>query len=255
MTVTELLKRCAGPGCPAGTAAGSPLCRTCATRLGQALRRLPTLYQQCGERHLRSPAPAWERPPRAGRPGPSGPLHAGAADARHAIETVLASWAGLTAQATGAPAPRRVVADLSRFLLGRFGFLVRHPAAGDLAAEVSGLVSEAERVLRPESGRHLGACVVPGCEGHLAGGRGTERLRVICDADAAHEWNGPEVLSLVAESPAPREPAWISAAGITALWGVTRGTVYRLASEDKWRRQRRAGRTYYATEDVRNTLA
>ncbi|MEV0325626.1 hypothetical protein AB0H63_04130 [Micromonospora echinospora] len=254
MTVTELLTRCAGPECPAGAATGSPLCPTCATRLGQALRRLPALYRQCGERHLPSRAPAWQRPPRAGRPGPTGPLHAGATDARHAIETVLASWAGLTAQATGAPPPRRIVADLSRFLLDRLDFLLRHPAAGDLAAEVAALVTEAERVLHPERGRHLGSCVVPGCEGRLTGGRQPDPLRVTCDADATHEWNGPEVLSLPSGKRAPQEPPWLSAAGITALWGVPRGSVYRLASENGWRRQRRAGRTYYATEDVRRTL-
>jgi hypothetical protein len=170
------------------------------------------------------------------------------------METVLASWAGLIVQETGTPPPRRAVADLCRFLLGRADFLLRHPAAGDLVAEVAALVKEAEQVLRPDRVRALGSCVVPGCRGRLISGRGPDALRVVCDADAAHAWSGPEVLSLDAGQQQAREPLWLDAAGITALWGIARGSVYRLASENGWGRRRRAGHTYYAADDVRRTL-
>nr|ACN39741.1 SibR [Streptosporangium sibiricum] len=249
-----MVARCAAPRCPVTVTAGSPLCPACVARLGRDLRRLPSLYQQCGERHPHSTAPAWQAPPRAGRPGPTVPLHAGATDARHAIETVLASWAGMIAQATGAAPPRRVVADLARFLLARFGLLQRHPAAGDLAAEVAVLVADAERVLRPERGRPLGGCVVPGCKGRLTGGTQPQNLQVTCDADAAHRWDGPEVLMMRDGTPAPAEAVWLDASAITALWGLSRGSVYRLASENGWRRRRRDGRTHYAADDVRSTL-
>ena len=254
MTTSEMMARCAAPGCAVTVTAGFPLCPACVARLARDLRRLPSLYQRCGERHVHSPVPAWQAPPRAGRPGPSVPLHAGATDVRHAIETVLASRAGMVARATGAAPPRRIVPDLVRFLLARLGMLERQPAVSELAVEVAVLVADAERVLRPPRRRHLGGCVVPGCAGRLTGDTEPESLQVACDADAAHRWDGPEVLMMGEAAPVPGEKVWLDAGGITALWGVSRGSVYRLASENGWRRRRRDGRTHYAADDVRRTL-
>lgn len=238
MTYTELPIRCARPGGPDTAGRGFRICQGCATLLGQALRRLPVLYRQCGDLHLRSPAQAWEKAPSRARPGPTVPLHAPATDARQAVETVLASWAGLTVQATRTAAPPRVVVDLCRFLLGRFPFLLRHPAAGELVAEVAGLLAEVERVLRPDHGRAPGPCVVSGCEGRLTGGRERELRR-----EPGARLERPRGVVARCPEPAVRgEPRWLSAAGITALWGITRGSVYRLACENGWGR-----RTYEVT--------
>ncbi|MBB0228076.1 hypothetical protein [Streptomyces calidiresistens] len=263
--------------------AGTRLCLSCRTRLAEALARLPALYQECGERHFRSRTPAWAKPPAPSR-HPVAALHASAADVRRAVLGVLASWAGLTVGVTGAHPPRRTVGDLCAFLHGRLGFLVRHPAAGDFAAEMADIFARAKRVARPEEmGRVVvGPCVEAGCGGRLIARPARDRRhpsRVSCDADPTHSWSGPEWLSpghrvdaaptvgptLVAESSpdapsvpvaAPaRGPRWLSPADITALWGIPRGSVYRLASEQRWERRRSAGRTYYAAEDVRRALA
>ncbi|MFF3752500.1 hypothetical protein ACFYYH_18900 [Streptomyces sp. NPDC002018] len=47
---------------------------------------------------------------------------------------------------------------------------------------------------------------------------------------------------------------WLTAADIAHLWGMSTGSAYRHASEARWRRQSRRGRTYYHGEDVLETL-
>jgi hypothetical protein len=278
---------CRGPQCAAisrtaaRAVAGTSLCLNCRTRLSEALLRLPALYQECGERHFRARTPAWATPPTP-RQQPVSTLHAPAADFRRAVLGVLASWAGLTVQTTGARAPRRAVDELCAFLHGHLGFLVRHPAAAELAAEVADVHDRAERVARPEQAGHtaVGPCVAAGCGGRLTARPARDRrdpARVRCDTDPAHSWSGPEWLTLgrrtetapaahsdaaqehSAAAPSVTAPArgrrWLSQPDVTALWGVPRGSVYRLASEQRWERRRLAGRTYYAADDVRRTLA
>ncbi len=46
------------------------------------------------------------------------------------------------------------------------------------------------------------------------------------------------------------EERWLTAADISRLWTTPVGTVYRLASEEGWRRHSRSGHTYYAEEDA-----
>jgi hypothetical protein len=43
---------------------------------------------------------------------------------------------------------------------------------------------------------------------------------------------------------------WLSAANISHLWSIPTGSVYRLASEQRWRRRSQARRTYYHETDV-----
>ncbi|WP_406396975.1 hypothetical protein [Streptomyces uncialis] len=276
---------CTGPRCRTGSGhaaravTGTVLCLTCRTRLADALARLPALYQECGERHFRARTPAWAEAPGPRRP-PTGPLHVPACDVRHAVLGVLACWAGTTVQKTGVRAPRRAVGDLCVFLHRNLGFLVRHPAAGEFAAEVADVRDRAERVARPErTGRTaVGPCAEPGCAGRLTARAARDRddpARVTCDTDPAHTWSGPEWLSLgrrlqtadtsgerpaAPRAPLPtaavavRTPRWLRQEDVTALWGVPRGSVYRLASEQGWERRRLDGRTYYAAEDVRRAL-
>ncbi|MGD9483607.1 hypothetical protein WDH52_10145 [Streptomyces sp. TRM70308] len=262
--------------------AGTSLCPSCRARLHEALVRLPALYRECGERHFRTPAPSWARPPGPSR-RPVSTLHASAADVRHAALGVLASWAGLTAELTGARPPRRTAAELCGFLRDHLAVLVRHAAAGEFAAEAADVLARVEGVARPEeAGRVVvGPCVADGCGGRLTARpprRRRDPARVSCDADPAHSWSGPEWLSpgrREGTAPAPRRaggepaarpaapapvpptrgPRWLSPADVTALWGIPRGSVYRLASEHRWARRRSAGRTYYAAEDVRSALA
>ncbi|NJQ03819.1 hypothetical protein [Streptomyces zingiberis] len=163
---------------------------------------MPRLYHECGERHVRPHTPAWERPPSPARRPSGGPLHAPAADVRRAVLGVLASWAGLTVRETGSRPPRRTVAELCAFLHGHLALLVRHPAAGELAAEVTALRDRAERVARPGEARRVvvGTCREAGCGGTLTARPARDRrqpARVRCEADPAHSWSGPEFLSPV----------------------------------------------------------
>jgi hypothetical protein len=50
------------------------------------------------------------------------------------------------------------------------------------------------------------------------------------------------------------EERWLAAADIARLWRRSTGTVYRLASEQGWRRITRTGRTYYAETDVHGSF-
>jgi hypothetical protein len=43
---------------------------------------------------------------------------------------------------------------------------------------------------------------------------------------------------------------WLTAADISRLWSTPVGTVYRLASEQRWRRRHGSGRTYYSEADA-----
>ncbi|MBA6437044.1 hypothetical protein H3T12_21670 [Streptomyces sp. GMR22] len=43
---------------------------------------------------------------------------------------------------------------------------------------------------------------------------------------------------------------WLTAADISRLWGMAPGSVYRLANEGNWRRQRRGRKMYYHAGDV-----
>lgn len=48
---------------------------------------------------------------------------------------------------------------------------------------------------------------------------------------------------------------WLTAADISRLWDTPVGTVYRLASEQRWRRHQRSGRTYYSETDAHDCFS
>lgn len=79
-----------------------------------------------------------------------------------------------------------------------------------------------------------------------------------CDADAGHVWDEQEWARLrraLRGSAVPVQERWLAAADIARLWSRPTGTVYRLASEQGWRRVTRSGRTYYAEDDVDRGLS
>ncbi|RAY12600.1 hypothetical protein DPM19_23660 [Actinomadura craniellae] len=185
------------------------------------------------------------------------PFNTAAADCRSAIVGVLSSWSALVADERGVAPPRRAAPHLGTFLRRHLDWLARHPGAGDFAAEVAALERAAHRVTSPDPTRRLpvGPCVEPRCTGSLTALVTRDRHRpaeIRCDADPAHTWTGHEWLAL---GDRPTEaPRWLSPADIECLWDIPRGSVYRLASEQRWRRHRRAGRAYYAAADVQRTL-
>lgn len=150
--------------------------------------------------------------------------------------------------------------------------------AGTLLAHGPGRVGEVER--GPARGGPEGDPVrgrpAQGARAERGHGGGTRTGRdagIVCSRDSGHAWAPWEWVALrsrlaPADAPAPSaavdEPApgpapasvlWLAAGDIARLWEVSTGTVYRLASERRWRRLSRAGRTFYHTEDVSGTFA
>lgn len=252
------------------------------------LNRLPALHEDCARQLAGSPGPAQEKTTGGALPGMS--LNTAALEARSAIQSVLASWSGAVAEERGLPAPRRAVGPLSDFLVRHAGWLAAHPAAGDLSQETARVTRRARQVIDPAPRRAvpIGACVEHGCAGALTAVVRPDRTglpsEIRCDASPAHRWPGPQWLQLrrrlTARTPpsaAPEEdgtrptgtpdaragsagttPApttsWLTAADVARLWDIPSGTVYRHASQQKWRRRRSQGRTFYHDADVHRTL-
>lgn len=119
----------------------------------------------------------------------------------------------------------------------------------------------------PDHGRRLrvGACMETGCAGELfawiSGQEATAPPTIQCDAEPGHCWAGHQWTQLrramgqAARTPAVDTECWLTAADISRLWNAPTGTVYRLASQQQWRRRSRAGRTYYAEADVRGSFS
>lgn len=272
MTSTAPRTRCEGDDCRRKT--GEPvelaaprlrLCRACAHLLVARLRQLPALHTELEQVLGGSRGAAEGQERTSGGPVPSGlPFNAAAADVRAEITATLSSWSGLVVTECGAPTPERTVTALAALLVRHAGWLAAHPAAADATREVARLVRAAHRVARGEPARRvsIGACVAPGCTGRLSAElRGREAPAGIrCDADAAHTWPGGRWTELrramrdAGESGGPRE-RWLTASDVARLWSTPTGTVYRLASEQGWRRRSQAGRTYYAEADVHECFA
>ncbi|EFL20056.1 hypothetical protein [Streptomyces sp. C] len=275
MAVTAL---CHGEGCRTGRAGGrtrrrttdgSRLCRPCREHLAADLAELAHLYEECG-RVLGGAAPGSLRERTTGGELPGLPFNGAAADVRAGMFSVLGSWSGLVAQQRGLAAPPRTVAALTAFLLRNADWLAAHSAAGEATEEIARLVRAGRRAAFPDPARsvRLGDCPEPGCDGALtlavrAAARADEPA-IVCAADPGHRWTSDQWSALSRSLDSAREPGtpaapaterWLTAADIARLWHTPTGTVYRLASEQRWRRRNRAGRTYYNESDVRDCFA
>jgi hypothetical protein len=241
--------------------AGSRLCPTCRLRLTHDLRRLPRLHDECGQLLTGVDRP---RDRTSGGGTASGlPFNTAAAEARSGIVGTLRSWGALVVQERGVGAPPDTPDEITDFLLRHSGWLLDHEAAGELSDEVARCARRAARVIDPTPRRRIpvGRCVVPDCGGTLtaaaAAGGADPAVEVGCDAEPTHRWSGQEWLRREGRSGAERtEPAvrWMTARDIATLWGAAPGSVYRHASEARWRRRAVNGRTYYHEQDVRASL-
>ncbi|WP_244417595.1 hypothetical protein [Streptomyces hygroscopicus] len=196
------------------------------------------------------------------------PFNGAAADVRSAILTTLGSWSGLVAEERQIEAPPRSVDALAAFLVQQARWLAAHPAVADATGEIARLSRAARRVTQPAVQRRVsvGVCVTVGCRGELAAhvrGQGRGDVEVVCDADANHRWPGHAWTELrrrmqqpgPAAAAGPHAERWLSVVDISRLWGLSTGSVYRLASERQWRRRRDAGRVRYAESDVHDSLS
>ncbi|WP_331719172.1 hypothetical protein [Streptomyces sp. NBC_00158] len=275
MAVTAL---CHGEGCRTGhadgrarrrTTDGSRLCRPCREHFTAGLAELAHLYEECG-RVLGGAAPGSLRERTTGGELPGLPFNAAAADVRAGMVSVLGSWSGLVAQQRGFTSPPRTVAALTAFLLRNADWLAAHSAVGEATGEIARLVRAGRRAAFPDPARsiRLGDCPESGCGGALtlavrAGAR-ADGPAIVCAADPEHRWTSDQWSALSRSMDSAREPGataapaterWLTAADISQLWHTPTGTVYRLASEERWRRRNRAGRTYYNENDVRDCFA
>ncbi|MGW7022527.1 hypothetical protein [Streptomyces decoyicus] len=195
---------------------------------------------------------------------PGMPFNTAAAEARASITTVLGSWAGLVVAVHRVTPPARTVDALAAFLVRHIGWLTAHSAAGSASVEVAQLVRAARRAV--ESARYrlvtVGSCPEPDCSGKLTALIRTESpdrpTAIRCRHNAAHEWAGHEWMRLRQRmrgvgSVGP-STVWLTAADICRMWGIPTGSVYRLASEQDWRRRSRDGRTSYHEADVLRVL-
>lgn len=252
------------------------LCVRCERRLSADLSRLVSLYEECG-RQLGGAARGTTVSRTSGGFSPGIAFNTAVADARSAIVALLSTWSALVADQRRVAAPPREAGSMARFLRRHLAWLSAHDAAGDLCAEVSAAVRRAHGAVHPLPLRRVrvGACVQDHCPGELTAlVRAPEAdlpPEIVCSGDAAHRWPTHEWVRLSrrlaggadAQGGASRQRAasgqgaaggWLSAYDITRLWGVPTGSVYRLASEKRWRRGRSGGRLYYHATDVERTF-
>lgn len=256
---------CRDAGPPSVTMVGLQLCARCVQLLGSRIGQAPRLYQDC-ERALSGGSTQGVRERTTGGQLPGLPFNEPAADARAGIVSTLGSWSGLLAEQHGLPAPARSVSSCARFLLDHLNLLAAHPAGVEAAEEIAAMVTAARQIAYPEPVRRVrvGACIESDCQGALLAvlrGRSEKSpARVQCDSNAGHNWPSQTWIELreSIRSTGMGQPVaeqWLTAQEIAYLWRRPIGTVYRLASEQRWRRRSRSGRTRYAQADVQASLS
>ncbi|SEK86176.1 helix-turn-helix domain-containing protein [Streptacidiphilus jiangxiensis] len=231
------------------------LCHRCLRRFRVRLTELPQLHRSLEDLLGGGPQRGLRERVSGAARAPGLFFNERAAEARSGILTTLGSWAGLVAAERGVGVPERSVEALSRFLLRHLLWLAAHPAVADATGETARLVGAARAVTYAEPVRRtfVGDCEVQDCSGRLSvsvgGGRAVSEAGVRCDADPAHRWTVEQWSQREGAARAPER--WLGAKDVSLLWGASMGTVYRLASEQSWRRVSRGGRTFYAESDVR----
>lgn len=263
---------CNGAGCSHRTVSGHAknrvipggrLCPACQGRLTADLGRLPGLYEECG-RILGGALKPAERT--SGGPMPGLPFNSGAADVRSAILGILGSWTAMVADERHVTRPQRTAAAMAAFLCLHADWLARHPAAADASVEISEVTGRARHLWSGEASRRVpvGQCVEADCPGDLVALVRTSQMdrstRIICSTDPGHSWLPDQWLQLsrrigaTSAGAGNRKEQWLAAPEIARLWHLAPGSVYRLASEHRWRRRSQAGRTYYQAADVEASL-
>jgi hypothetical protein len=250
---------------------GANLCPVCINGITDDLAVIPDLYEECG-RILGGTGQSGERTGGKGTYSPGLPFNSAAAEARSSIVNVLVSWCALVAEERLVTAPVREVKPLARFLARHVGWLSAHDAADDLSGELAKAARQARWAAHGDQIRRVrvGRCVIDGCQGELIAavhpGHVSTPTEIVCTSDAGHRWAGQEWLGLsrrlaARPSAATGGPAaaaggaqWLSPSAISRLWSVAPGSVYRLASERRWRRRTRSGRVYYYVDDVEAAL-
>lgn len=242
---------------------GLRLCPACADTLTGDLRIIPDLYEECGRVLGGSDRP---REKTSGGAMPGLPFNATAAEVRSAILGVLASWSALVAEERRVQPPRRQPGPLAAFLARHIEWLAAHAAAADASHELASVARWAGRVAFRDSFSRvrIGPCVEAACPGELVAFLRPQDpaslAQIVCSAEAGHAWPGDQWLrlGLLMDKTVPAPTGgerWLSAADIARLWNIAPGSVYRMASEQRWRRRSTSGRTSYHAVDVGDSMA
>lgn len=188
---------CSSPRCSNDHDMRQPaLCPDCVRRVDRNLRRLPELYREL-EYSLNGGRTAGRAGGNVGGRGVSAgiPLNGRAVEARTTVRDVLACWVRLVVEELRVQAPPVEVAALAAFLRDRLDWLRTHPACGDLAEEITELVTTAANAAQPVGARSIqvGDCVHDDCRGRLVAvvrpGERALPAAVRCTADSEHTWS------------------------------------------------------------------
>lgn len=182
------------------------------------------------------------------------------------IRAVMVSWCLLVAEERGIAKPADRIDLIATYIVTHHEWLSAHAAAGDCAGELDDLRRKAWAVAHPSGARvfDVGQCPAPGCPA---------TVRVIlrdsdsllpsvlrCDAKhddgcdcgtcPPHEWPA----SAWRQLGKGLTRGWMTAAEVAAEHRLPMAEVYRLASEQQWRRADQKRPVLYRTEDVLATL-
>ncbi|MFJ6614092.1 hypothetical protein ACIQPT_27845 [Streptomyces sp. NPDC091289] len=192
------------------------------------------------------------------------PFNTAASDVRSRIIALLASWASLVADERGIEAPPRRVDLLAGFVGANLTWLSCHGAAPEAAEEFGALARAAHRVCEPRPVRTVpvGNCVRADCPGKLravvktVSGINPRPSEIRCSADASHRWGYEEwtALEMRIQNRSASGRTWYSVSDIGLLSDMPAGSIYRLANQHRWRRQKVSGKVYYHHADVTAVL-
>lgn len=159
---------CTSPHCtvqPRTAAPGLNLCRPCRDQLADVLAVLADHYDECALELRLGRKRTGERV-RGGMPT-SIRLSDATLEARADIVAIVSSWTAMTVHERDLPAPtRRDVHAMTALLRHNLDWLAGHPAAGDLADEMTDLLERARDVINQDRAPlvDLGPCPQAGCE-------------------------------------------------------------------------------------------
>lgn len=148
---------------------GYLMCRWCADELGHHLQHVPALTRELNIAISRRARFSHSVPVATSGPEPL-PYDPGASDASATLHNTLSTWARDVAEHLGHDLDAGSDAELSRWLRARCHAIRTHPAAGELADEITHAISNGWRVVDRSPGRvYIGPCGADGCTLDLYG--------------------------------------------------------------------------------------
>jgi hypothetical protein len=244
-------------GClPALAQDGLRLCPLHTTRIATDALRCAELDHEI-EQVLASSGQAGERT--TGTADHGTVINERAVDTRRDIRAVLVSWCKLVTEERGHTRPPNNLDAIAAYLAANNKWLSAHPAAGDCSGELADLQRRAWSVAYPTGARiwTVGPCPAPGCDSTikvvLRASDSVVPSELVCDADPPHRW--PYSQTAWRRLGHQINERYLSPAEVAERWTMPLGSVYRLASEYRWRRTQDGRRpALYLAEDVRATL-